>query len=89
MIEALDRTAESMDRTLREASSSLQQTLDNSRTHLVAFHQTVEKFNGGVHDFSEVDYDLRGTVERLDVAVRDLVTAFRQTGRSADRGDGR
>ena len=78
-----------MEKTLQDTTASLQQTLDSSRTHLVAFHQTVEKFNGGVRDFSEVDYNLRGTVERLDVAVRDLVSVLRQGARSAGRGDGR
>ena len=63
--------------------------MDASRPYLVAFHQTVDKFNNGVHDFGEIDYNLRGTIERLDVAARDLVSAVRQTARNAERGEGR
>ncbi len=88
MIDALDKTADSMEKTLQDASGSLAQTLENSKTHLVAFHQTVEKFNGGVHDFSEVDYNLRGTVERMDLAIRDLTAILRQ-GLQRERGENR
>jgi hypothetical protein len=42
------------------------------------FDATVGKFNAGVHDFSEVDYNLRGSVERMDLAVRDLAAALRE-----------
>ena len=78
MIDAMNSTAESMDKTLQNASKGLRETLEGSKPYLVAFHQTVEKFNTGVHDFTEVDYNLRGTVERLDVAVRDLTRALQQ-----------
>ena len=87
MIDALNKTADSMDRTLRASADDMKKTLEGSKPYLVAFHQTVEKFNGGVHDFSEVDYNLRGTVERLDVAIRDLTRALRQS--SAGSGDKR
>ena len=45
------------------------------------FDQTVGKFNAGVHDFTEVDYNLRGSVERMDLAVRDLANALREVNR--------
>ena len=86
MIDAMNSTAESMDKTLQNASKGLRETLEGSKPYLVAFHQTVEKFNTGVHDFTEVDYNLRGTVERLDVAVRDLTRALQQVSvRSAGK----
>ena len=87
MIDALDKTSDNMKKTLEDSASSLQQTMENSRTYLVAFHQTVDKFNSGVRDFSEVDYNLRGTVERMDVAIRDLSSALRQITRSSEKGD--
>ena len=90
MIGALDDASASMQKTLRQSADDMRTTLEASKPYLVAFHQTVEKFNNGVHDFSEVDYNLRGTVERLDVAVRDLAGVLRQVvGRSADRESGR
>lgn len=78
MIDAMNKTADSMDKAMRTSADDMKRTLEGSKPYLVAFHQTVEKFNGGVRDFSEVDYNLRGTVERLDVAIRDLTRALRQ-----------
>ena len=89
MIDALNQTAESMEKTLENAGDGLRQTMEGSKPYLVAFHQTVDKFNNGVHDFSEVDYNLRGTVERLDLAVRDLVGVMRQVARTPDKGGDR
>lgn len=100
MIEGLNKAADSMEKTLNDTSTAMEKTLnDNSATlqktieaskpYLVAFHQTVDKFNNGVRDFGEIDYNLRGTIERLDVAARDLVSAVRQTARNAERGEGR
>ena len=45
----------------------------------------VEGFNSGVRDFSEFNYNLRGTVERMDVAMRDVVSAMRETAKSIER----
>ena len=89
MIDALNQTADSMEKTLENAGDGLRQTMEGSKPYLVAFHQTVDKFNNGVHDFSEVDYNLRGTVERLDLAVRDLVGVMRQVARTPDKGGDR
>ena len=94
MIGALDAASDSMEKTLQAASGDMEKTLlsardglrgtmEGSKPYLVAFHQTVEKFNSGVRDFSEVDYNLRGTIERLDVTVRDLTRALQQAASSA------
>ena len=40
----------------------------------------------GVRDFSEFNYSLQGTVERMDVAIRDLVTALRALNRGIEKG---
>ena len=83
MIDAMNKTADSMQTALRSSGEEMKKSIESSRPYLVAFHQTVEKFNGGVKDYAEVDYNLRGTVERLDLAVRDLTRAMRETSRSA------
>ena len=48
-------------------------------------NKTVENFNAGVRDFSEFNYNLRGTVERMDVTVRDLVSGLREITRILER----
>ena len=78
MDETLASAAKNMDETLSGASDTMKKTIEGSRPYLVAFHQTVEKFTNGVRDFSEVDYNLRGTVERMDLTVRDLTAGLRK-----------
>jgi len=85
MIDALNDAANAMDRTLHDASEAWQQTMEAGRGHLSAFHKTVNNFNEGVRDFDEFNYNLRGTVERLDVAVRDVVSLTRQASRDLER----
>ena len=85
MVLALDRTSENMDRTLRSATDELKAAIASSRTPIAAMNKTVESFNEGVRDFSEFNYNLRGTVERMDVAVHDLVAGLREASRSLER----
>ena len=85
MVLALDRTSGNMDRTLRSATDELKAAIASSRTPIAAMNKTVENFNEGVRDFSEFNYNLRGTVERLDVTVRDLVGGLREVSRSLER----
>ena len=61
---------------------------ENPRT-MEQFDETVGVFNAGVHDFAEVDYNLRGSVERMDLAVRDLANALREIDRRMASGGGR
>ena len=86
LIRALDATSANMDRTLKAATGDLKTAIDASRAPIVAFNKTVENFNNGVRDFSEYNYNLRGTVERMDVTVRDLVAGLREVSRSIERG---
>lgn len=86
MIDAMNAAANSMDRTLQSASDELGKTMDTGRTYLGAFNKTVGSFNDGVRDFSEFNYSLQGTVERMDVAIRDLVTALRALNRGIEKG---
>ena len=73
MVAGMNAAAASIDRTLSATTQSLQASLNG-------FQRTVDGFNQGVRDFSEVDYNLRGTVERLDVALRDLRAALARIG---------
>ena len=77
MISALNATSDEIQSALRGASDALTRTAAQNRTAMEQFDQTVGKFNSGVHDFTEVDYNLRGSVERMDLAVRDLTAALR------------
>ena len=85
MIRALDAAAESMDKTLKRSTDELKLTLAASQKPLEDFNRTVGSFNEGVRDFSEFNYNLRGTVERMDVCIRDLVSVLRSSARGLER----
>ena len=92
MIQAMDKATERMKNALNEAgaaytaatanaSESLERAVNSGKTMVGSFDTSIERFNNGVHDFSEVDYNLRGSVERMDLAVRDLSSALREINR--------
>ena len=78
---SLNAAASAYSSATRTAAVSLAKTIDTSRAAIGEFEKTVGTFNSGVHDFSEVDYNLRGSVERMDLAVRDLSNALREVNR--------
>ena len=78
MINALGGASEEFQAAVRGATDALTRTAAQNRAAMEQFDATVGKFNAGVHDFSEVDYNLRGSVERMDLAVRDLAAALRE-----------
>ena len=80
MIDALNQASSSMDKTLKDATTGMQYSL-------AAFNKTVDSFNSSLHDFSEVDYNFRGTVERLDLSIRDITQALRGSSRSSRTAD--
>ena len=80
MIDAMNDASYAMEKTLDDTVSSL-------RTTLKGFDNTVSSFNGGVHDFSEFNYNLRGTVERLDLGVREFSSALKNASARIERGD--
>ena len=86
LVLALDRSADNMDKTLKDATNELKAAINASRAPIAAMNKTVDNFNTGVRDFSEFNYNLRGTVERLDVTVRDLVSGLREVSRILERG---
>ena len=85
LIKTMENTAKNMDLTLKAATNELRGSIDASRAPIAAFNKTVDNFNTGVRDFSEFNYNLRGTVERMDVSVRDLVQGLREVSRSIER----
>ena len=86
MVHAMDSASKTMESALRNATGDLKTAIDSSRAPINAFNKTVDSFNGGVRDFSEFNYNLRGTVERLDVTVRDLVSGLREVSRILEKG---
>lgn len=76
----MNNAADAMSTSLAESTEALLKSMDG-------FNATVESFNQGVRDFSEFDYNLRGTVERLDLAVRELSGAIRRVTRGPERSD--
>lgn len=86
MVRAMDSASQTMERALQNATGDLKTAIDSSRAPITAFNKTVDSFNGGVRDFSEFNYNLRGTVERLDVTVRDLVSGLREVSRILEKG---
>jgi len=85
LIKTMENTARNMDLTLKAATNELRGSIDACRAPIAAFNKTVDNFNTGVRDFSEFNYNLRGTVERMDVSVRDLVQGLREVSRSIER----
>ena len=80
MIDAMNAASASMQHSLKDCTDSL-------RSSLAGFDNTVKGFNGGVHDFSEFNYNLQGTVERLDLCIRDFSQAVRSIGSRIERSD--
>ena len=63
------------------SAASFRETLAVCDSEVQKFNAAIATFKEGVHDFSEVDYNLRGSVERMDLAVRDLSAAMREINR--------
>ena len=86
MIAALKAASDDFGAAAKGASMALAQAAQENRAALAGFDQSLDKFNEGVHDFAEVDYNLRGSVERMDLAVRDLAGAMREINRRMEGG---
>ena len=86
LVKAMETSAAEIEKSLKDTTNDLKRSILASRELLDGFDKTVEGFNSGVRDFSEFNYNLRGTVERMDVALRDVVSAMRETARSIEKG---
>lgn len=80
MIDALNEASDAMARSLEQTSVAFQKSFG-------MFDNTVKNFGNDLHDFSEIEYSLRGSLERLDIAVRDISTIIRSLSRKNERGD--
>ncbi len=78
MVRGMEELAGGVEKSLKDATEALRGSLDDSKLQIAAFSGTVKDFNQGVRDFSEFDYNLRGTVERLDVATRDFAAVLKR-----------
>ena len=84
LVKAMETSAAEIEKSLKDTTNDLKRSILASR-ELGEFDKTVDSFNSGVRDFSEFNYNLRGTVERMDVAMRDVVSAMRETAKSIER----
>lgn len=84
MIDALNSASGTMEVALSNATTALVDSNDNLKNSIKNFDGSVSKFNGGIRGFAEVDYNLRGTVERLDLAVRGLNSVMKELVRKAE-----
>ena len=84
---SLTACTERMKTILDGTTDSLGRAIEYSREPINAFYQTVNTFNSNVRDFSELSYDLRGSIERMDLCVRDLSRSLKDAGRAAQGGD--
>ena len=78
---ALSDAAASFAGSTSAAAASFEKSIAVCDGELKKFDAAVKTFSDGIHDFSEVDYNLRGSVERMDLAVRDLSGAMREINR--------
>lgn len=85
LVKAMETSAAEIEKSLKDTTNDLKRSILASRELLDGFDKTVEGFNSGVRDFSEFNYNLRGTVERMDVAMRDVVSAMRETAKTIER----
>lgn len=84
LINAIHRAAASMEKSMHNATNSMTEAIAQSENVVKEFNKSISGFNQGVRNFEEVDYNLRGTVERMDVACRDLVSVMRRASRELE-----
>ena len=77
---SLTNCTEQLEKVLSSTTKSLGGMIEYSKEPLRVFYDTVQTFNENVRDFSSVNYDLRGSIERMDLAVRDFGTAVKTAG---------
>jgi len=85
--DSLNNASASYANSTRIAAASLAKSIEATRSVLLEFEKSIGTFNSGVRSFSEVDYNLRGTVERMDLAVRELSSTMREANRRMTGSD--
>lgn len=84
LIAAMNRATSAMEKAMEQATENMTSAIAQGEQVVKQFDRTVGGFNQGIRDFAEFEYNLRGTVERMDVASRDLVTAMRRATRELE-----
>lgn len=87
LIGTLEDTAKEVKQTLGNAGSNLEHSTQQTDKTIARLNETVAAFSKSVRGYSEVDYNLRGSVERMDLAIRDLTAAMREINRRMNGGD--
>lgn len=83
---SLNKCAVGIERTLTATAKSLNDVIQYSKEPIGAFYDTVTSFNQNVRDFSTINYDLRGNIERMDLCLRDLNRALGQSAKTIAGG---
>lgn len=76
----LNECAQNMQNTLSAATASLSGVIEQSKEPIRAFYSTVDAFGKNTRDFANLSYELEGTIERLDLTVRDLNAGLKKAG---------
>lgn len=84
---ALAACSAQMERVLTGTTASLGEMIEKSKEPIGAFYETVSRFNDNVRDFSTINYDLRGNIERLDLCMRDMSRALRESTKQLSGSD--
>jgi len=87
LISTLEKTSADIETNLLKAGSSLERSTVQTDKTVSHLNDTVSAFAKSVRGYSEVDYNLRGSVERMDLAIRDLTKALSEFSRRMNGGD--
>ena len=90
---SMGEATELMRESLSEANEGFETAATNACSGITeattGLKKTVSSFNNSVHGFNDFDHALRGTVERLDLAVRDFGEAVNKASGAAKQVSGK
>lgn len=78
--------SEKIEASLAAVSQGMEKMLEGTKEPLGAFYNTVKAFSESTHEFSEITYELGSTVERMDVASRELGSRLKESSRTLSGG---
>jgi len=77
--------ADAMAQSLEGAGRAMSNTMHDMSDQIEKFGQVVSTFNGNVRDFSEFNYNLRHSIELMDVNFYKLAQAMNDTQKTIER----
>ena len=77
--------ADAMAQSLEGAGRAMSNTMHDMSDEIEKFGQVVSTFNGNVRDFSEFNYNLRHSIELMDVNFYKLAQAMNDTQKTIER----